>query len=58
MLDERGLAEVEVQVDGGVKSHNIAEIVAAGASVLVIGSGIFNDQASVAANIAALRSQI
>ena len=58
MLDERGLAEVEVQVDGGVKSHNIAEMVAAGASVLVIGSAIFNDQASVAANIAALRSQI
>jgi ribulose-phosphate 3-epimerase len=58
MLDERGLADVEVQVDGGVKSHNIAEIVAAGASVLVIGSAIFNDQASVAANIAALRSQI
>jgi ribulose-phosphate 3-epimerase len=57
-LDERGLADVEVQVDGGVKSHNIAEIVAAGASVLVIGSAIFNDQASVAANIAALRSQI
>jgi ribulose-phosphate 3-epimerase len=57
-LDERGLAEVEVQVDGGVKSHNIAEVVAAGASVLVIGSAIFNDQASIAANIAALRSQI
>ena len=58
MLDERGLAEVEVQVDGGVKSHNIAEVVAAGASVLVVGSAIFNDQASIAANIAALRSQI
>ena len=58
MLSERGLAEVEVQVDGGVKSHNIAEIAAAGASVLVIGSAIFNDRASVADNIAALRSHI
>jgi ribulose-phosphate 3-epimerase len=58
MLDERGLAEVALEVDGGVKAHNIAEIVAAGANVLVIGSAIFNDQASVAANIAALRAQI
>jgi ribulose-phosphate 3-epimerase len=58
MLDERGLAEVEIQVDGGIKVHNIAEVVAAGASVLVVGSAIFNKQASVAANIAALRNQI
>jgi ribulose-phosphate 3-epimerase len=58
MLDERGLAEVEIQVDGGIKVHNIAEVVAAGASVLVVGSAIFNKQASVAANIAALRNQM
>jgi ribulose-phosphate 3-epimerase len=58
MLDERGLTEVELEVDGGIKSHNVAEVVAAGASVLVIGSAIFNRQASVAANIAALRGQI
>jgi ribulose-phosphate 3-epimerase len=58
MLDEGGLADVELQVDGGIKSHNVAEVVTAGASVLVIGSAIFNDQASVADNIAALRGQI
>jgi ribulose-phosphate 3-epimerase len=58
MLDERGSAGVELEVDGGIKSHNVAEVVGAGASVLVIGSAIFNDQASIAANIAALRSQI
>lgn len=58
MLDERGREDVELEVDGGIKSHNAAHIVAAGASVLVIGSAIFNDEASVAANIAALRSQI
>jgi ribulose-phosphate 3-epimerase len=58
MLDERGLAQVEIQVDGGIKAHNVAEVVAAGASVLVVGSAIFNKQASVAANIAALRNQI
>jgi ribulose-phosphate 3-epimerase len=58
LLDERGLTDVELEVDGGIKAHNAAEIVAVGASVLVVGSAIFNDQASVAANIATLRSRI
>jgi ribulose-phosphate 3-epimerase len=58
MLDERGLTGVELDVDGGIKSHNVAEVVAAGASVLVIGSAIFNRQASVAENIATLREQL
>ncbi len=58
MLDERGLKEVTLEVDGGIKTHNAAEIVAAGATALVVGSGIFNRQTSVAANIAALREQI
>jgi ribulose-phosphate 3-epimerase len=58
LLDERGLPDVELQVDGGIKAHNAAEIVAAGASVLVIGSAIFNNQASVAANLATLRGQL
>jgi len=57
MLDERGLSEVELEVDGGIKAHNAAEIVSAGASVLVAGSAVFNREASVAANIAALREQ-
>jgi len=58
MLDERGLKEVELQVDGGLKTGNVAEVVAAGASVLVIGSAIFNNHASVSANIAALRGRL
>ena len=58
MLDSRGLTEVEVEVDGGIKAFNAAQVVAAGASVLVLGSGIFNREASIAANIATLRSQI
>jgi len=57
MLDERGLVGVEIEVDGGVKPHNAAEITAAGATALVAGSAIFNPQASVAANVAALREQ-
>lgn len=58
MLDKRGLAEVELEVDGGIKSHNVVQVVTAGATVLVVGSAIFNQQASVADNIAALREQV
>jgi ribulose-phosphate 3-epimerase len=58
MLDERGLAHVELEVDGGIKPDNVAEVVGAGATALVIGSAVFNHEASVADNIAALRTHI
>ncbi len=41
MIDERGLA-TRLQIDGGVKVDNIAEIAAAGADTFVAGSAIFN----------------
>ncbi len=56
MLDERGLSHVELEVDGGIKAHNVAEVVAAGATVIVAGSAVFNKKASVAENIQALRA--
>jgi ribulose-phosphate 3-epimerase len=40
LLDERGW-DVEIEVDGGIKVDNIAEVHAAGANVFVSGSGIF-----------------
>jgi ribulose-phosphate 3-epimerase len=55
MLDARGLEHVDIEVDGGVHPGNVADIVAAGANVIVAGSAIFNQKASVAENIAALR---
>ena len=58
MLDERGLSHVELEVDGGIKPSNTAEVVSAGATVLVVGSAIFNDQASIADNINALRKAV
>ena len=58
MLDEQGLTHVELEVDGGIKAHNAAEIAAAGATVLVVGSAVFNQEGSIADNIAALRQQI
>jgi ribulose-phosphate 3-epimerase len=40
MIDDAGLT-VEIEVDGGIKLDNIAEVRAAGADVFVSGSGIF-----------------
>ncbi len=56
MLDERGLETVDIEVDGGIKAHNAADVVAAGANVLVLGSAVFNAEATVAQNIAHIRA--
>ena len=58
MLDERGLSDIELEVDGGIKEHNIAEAAAAGASVLVVGSAVYNKTKRVAENIMALRKAL
>jgi len=52
-IDQRGL-QTELEVDGGVKVDNIAEVVAAGADVLVAGSAVFNSN-DYCATISALR---
>ncbi len=54
-IDRRGIA-VELEVDGGVKTDNIAQIAAAGADVFVAGSAVFGT-ADYAATIAGLRHQ-
>lgn len=56
MLDDRGLNHVELEVDGGIRTSNVGQIVAAGATVLVSGSAIFNSKASIGENIAKLRA--
>jgi ribulose-phosphate 3-epimerase len=55
-LDERGLWPIEIEVDGGIGPDTAAEIVDAGATVLVAGAAVFNAEASVAENITRLRS--
>ncbi len=54
MLDDSGSA-AELEVDGGVNNETIGEVVAAGATMLVAGSAVFNQSASIADNIRALR---
>jgi ribulose-phosphate 3-epimerase len=53
LRDETGQRFV-IEVDGGIKTHNAAAAVAAGAEVLVAGSAIFGS-ADYAATIRALR---
>lgn len=54
MLDTIG-SPAELEVDGGVNAATIKQVVAAGATVLVAGSAIFNNRASVAENVQILR---
>ena len=56
-LDERGL-DIPIGVDGGVNPTTAPLVVSAGATVLVAGSSIYNDRASVAENVATLRNSM
>ncbi len=55
MITDRRL-NVEIEVDGGVKLENIGEVCAAGANVIVSGSGIFGTK-DYAATIAEMRKR-
>ena len=57
LLDELDL-EAELEVDGGINASTVAQVVDAGARVLVAGSAIYNDRESVADAMARLRSSI
>jgi len=48
----------DLEVDGGVGVHNIADVVRSGANVIVVGSALFNSNGSVAENIALLREAV
>ena len=40
MLEEKGL-QTDIEVDGGIYHRNVAEVLAAGANVIVSGSGVY-----------------
>ncbi len=46
----------ELEVDGGIYTRNIDDVVRSGANVIVTGSAVFNDTGTVQENIAALRA--
>jgi ribulose-phosphate 3-epimerase len=56
MIDRSGLP-IRLEVDGGVKTENIAEIASAGADMFVAGSAIFS-QPDYATVIAAMRAEL
>jgi len=57
LLDGRGLA-IPIAVDGGIAVETAPLAVQAGATVLIAGSSIYNERASVAENVAALRAVV
>ena len=56
-LIDAGGRDIRLEIDGGVKVDNIAEIAAAGADTFVAGSAIFGSE-DYAATIAAMRGQL
>lgn len=58
MLLERNLDSVEIEVDGGISTATIGEVVRAGATLCVAGSAVFNQKASISDNIKALQKAI
>lgn len=56
LIDESGY-DIRLEVDGGVKVNNIAEIAAAGADTFVAGSAIF-DQPDYKTVIDAMRNEL
>ncbi len=59
MLDSIG-SKAWLEVDGGIKASNAAEVIQAGATVLVAGSAVFGGgvSQSVAENVKALQKAI
>jgi ribulose-phosphate 3-epimerase len=49
-LTVRGLA-IPVEVDGGVNAGTLAEVVATGADILVMGASIFAGEGSIASSL-------
>jgi len=56
MLTDAGLGHVGISVDGGVNTETIGMVARAGACCAIAGSAIFNDRASIADNVRALRA--
>ena len=57
MIREQG-ARAIIEVDGGIKKSNVGAVAAAGASLLVSGSGVFSADRSIASSLAELNGAL
>lgn len=55
MIDQKGLKDIELQVDGGINLHTAGSAVNAGSTVLVAGSAIFGHPKGISEAISLLR---
>lgn len=57
-LQEEFNPTCDLQVDGGINEKNVNDVVRSGANLIVVGSSVYNNQASPAENLAKLRQAI
>ena len=41
LVESKGL-NVDIQVDGGIDTHNVEDVIKAGANIIVAGSSVYN----------------
>ena len=56
-ISEGGRA-TKLMIDGGIKAHNIAEVADWGIEAAVVGSGLINDNGTIAENLAEINSAL
>jgi len=56
-ISEGGRA-TKLMIDGGIKAHNIAEVADWGIEAAVVGSGLINDNGTIAENLAEINSSL
>lgn len=56
MIDDAGL-DIELEVDGGLKPHNVKSVIEAGARVIVAGSAIYDAGTSIKDALASMRAE-
>jgi len=56
-IREKEKLDFKIAVDGGIKAHNVKEVVKAGADIVVVGSGIFK-QSSISRAVKELKQNI
>jgi ribulose-phosphate 3-epimerase len=58
LIDQEGLSDVDLQVDGGVTAETIRSVADAGATVIVAGFAVYNRERTVAENLEMLRGAL